>query len=206
MVYNDFTLERIVETFQLEVVETVGLFSHIEPIVPRPHFTTDLEERVQLAFAVNTHKAKSEFVISYILFELWVHLDRCPTLFSGIEFNVDPEKGLTGMCDFLVSLYPLSFIVEAPVSLFVKVPDISGKDESHIIGLGACVAEMIAAQRFNKAKGNEIPCIYGTTTSGINWHFLKLEGQRLHIDLALYQITQCDKILGILASMVEQKV
>ncbi len=205
MVYNDFTLERIVETFQLEVVETLGLFSHIESIVPRPHFTTDLEERVQLAFAVNTHKAKSEFVISYILFELWVHLDRCPTLFSGIEFNVDAEKGLTGMCDFLISLDPLPLILEAPVSLFVKVPDISGKDESHIIGLGACVAEMIAAQRFNKAKGNEIPCIYGTTTSGINWHFLKLEGQRLHIDLALYQITQCDKILGILASMVEQK-
>ncbi|MDE0468407.1 MAG: hypothetical protein OYL97_15235 [Candidatus Poribacteria bacterium] len=206
MVYNDFTLETVVKVFQLEIVETLGLFSHIEPIVPRPHFTTDLEERVQLAFAVNTHKAKSEFVISHILFELWVHLNRCPTLFSGIEFNVDLEKGLTGMCDFLISLDSLPFILEAPVSLFVKVPDISGKDESHIIGLGACVAEMIAAQRFNKAKGNEIPCIYGATTSGINWHFLKLEGQRLHIDLALYQITQCDKILGILANMVEQKV
>jgi hypothetical protein len=205
MVYNDFTLETVVKAFQLEVVETLGLFSDIEPIIPRPHFTTDLERRVQLAFAVNTDKAKSEFVISYILFELWVHLDRCPTLFSGVEFNVDPEKGLTGMCDFLISLSPLLFIVEAPVSLLVKVPDISGKDESHIIGLGACVAEMLAAQRFNKAKGNEIPCIYGATTSGINWHFLKLEGQRLHIDQALYQIVQSDKIFGILASMVEQK-
>ena len=205
MVYNDFTLGTVVKAFQLEVVETLGLFSDIEPVIPRPHFTTDLERRVQLAFAVSTDKAKSEFVISYILFELWLHLDRCPTLFSGIEFNVDPEKGLTGMCDFLISLSPLLFIVEAPVSLLVKVPDISGKDESHIIGLGACVAEMLAAQRFNKAKGNEIPCIYGATTSGINWHFLKLEGQRLHIDLALYQIVNCDKILGILASMVEQK-
>ena len=205
MVYNDFTLETVVKAFQLEVVETLGLFSDIEPIIPRPHFATDLEERVQLAFAVNTDKAKSEFVISYILFELWVHLDRCPTLFSGVEFNVDPEKGLTGMCDFLISLSPLLFIVEAPVSLLVKVPDISGKDESHIIGIGACVAEMLAAQRFNKAKGNEIPCIYGATTSGINWHFLKLEGQRLYIDQALYQIVQSDKILGILASMVKQK-
>lgn len=205
MVYNDFTLETVVRAFQLEVVETLGLFSDIEPIIPRPHFTTDLKERMQLAFAVNTDKAKSEFVISYILFELLVHLDRRPTLFSGIEFNVDHEKGLAGMCDFLISLYPLSFIVEAPVSLSVKVPNISGKDESHIIGLGACVAEMIAAQRFNKTKGNEIPCIYGATTSGINWHFLKLEGQSLHIDLALYQISNCDKILGILSSMVEQK-
>ena len=205
MVYNDFTLETVVETFQLEIIETLGLFSDIEPIIPRPHFTTELEERVQLAFAVNTHKAKSEFVISYILFELWLHLDRRVPLFSGIEFNVDPEKGLTGMCDFLISLDPLPFILGAPVSLFLKVPDISGKDESHTIGLGACVAEMIAAQRFNKAKGTEIPCIYGATTSGINWHFLKLEGQRLHIDLALYQIVHADKILGILSSMVEQK-
>ncbi len=205
MVYNDFTLETVVKGFQLEVVETLGLFSDIEPITPRPHFATDLEERVKLAFAVNTDKAKSEFVISYILFELWVHLDRCPTLFSGVEFNVDPEKGLTGMCDFLISLSPMLFILEAPVGLLVKVPDISGKDEPHIIGLGACVAEMLAAQRFNKAKGNEIPCIYGATTSGINWHFLKLEGQKLHIDQALYQIVQSDKILGILASMVEQK-
>lgn len=205
MVYNDFTLETVVKAFQLEVVETSGLFSDIKPIIPHPHFTTDLEERVKLAFAVNTHKAKSEFVISYILFELWVHLDRRPTLFSGTEFNVDPEKGLTGICDFFISLDPLPFIVGAPISLFVKVPDISGKDEPHIIGLGACVAEMLAAQRFNKAKGNEIPCIYGATTSGINWHFLRLEGQRLHIDLALYQIVQSDKILGILSSMVEQK-
>ena len=205
MVYNDFTLERVVETFQLEIVETLGLFSDIEPIIPRPHFTTDLEKRVQLAFSVNTDKAKSEFIISHILFELWVHLGHRPTLFSGVEFNVDPEKGLTGMCDFLISLSRLLFIVEAPVSLLVKVPDISGKDESHVIGLGACVAEMLAAQRFNKAKGKEIPCIYGATTSGINWHFLKLEGQRLHIDQALYQIVQSDKILGILASMVEQK-
>ena len=120
---------------------------------------------MQLVFATNTDKAKSELIISYILFELWVHLDRCPTLISCIEFN----------------------------------------DESHIIGLGACVAKMIAAQHFNEAKGNEIPCIYGATTSGINWHFLTLERQRLHIDMAVYQITQCDKILGILASMVEEK-
>ena len=64
---------------------------------------------------------------------------------------------------------------------------------------------MIAAQRFNAEKGNDIPRVYGATTSGTDWRFLKLEGQKLHIDMAVYQITQCDKILGILASMVKQK-
>ena len=32
-----------------------------------------------------------------------------------------------------------------------------------------------------------------------------LEGQKLYIDMALYSIERCDKILGILSSMVNQK-
>ena len=97
-------------------------------------------------------------------------------------------------------------VTRAPVVILVEVPPIAGKDESIIIGLGPCVAKMIAAQRFNKEKENDIPHIYGVTTSGTEWRFLKLEGVRLHIDRAVYPIAQSDKILGILSSMVEQKV
>ncbi len=64
---------------------------------------------------------------------------------------------------------------------------------------------MVAAQRFNAEKGNDIAYIYGTITSGIDWIFLKLEGKQLYIDMSGYQIAQCDKILGILSTMVEQK-
>ena len=74
-----------------------------------------------------------------------------------------------------------------------------------LVGLGQCVAEMVAAQHFNAEKGNDIPRIYGAITSGIDWIFLKLEKKKLHIDMSAYQIAQCDKILGILTSMVEQK-
>ena len=66
-------------------------------------------------------------------------------------------------------------------------------------------AEMLAAQRFNEEKGNNIHCVYGVTTSGTDWLFLKLEGQKLHIDMGVYAIGQCDKILGILSSMVSLK-
>ena len=64
---------------------------------------------------------------------------------------------------------------------------------------------MVAAQRFNAEKGNNVPRIYGATTSGTEWRFLKLEGKQLYIDMSVYQIERCDKILGILASMVDQK-
>ena len=96
-------------------------------------------------------------------------------------------------------------VIRAPVAILVEVPPIAGKDESIIIGLGPCVAKMVAAQRFNAKKENEIPCIYGATTKGTEWMFLKLEEQRLSIDLMSYRIAQCDKILGILTSMVEQR-
>ena len=36
-------------------------------------------------------------------------------------------------------------------------------DLAIIIGLCPCVAKIVAAQRFNAKKGNEIPCIYGAT-------------------------------------------
>ena len=64
---------------------------------------------------------------------------------------------------------------------------------------------MVAAQRFNAEAENNIPCIYGATTSGTEWRFLKLDGQKLHIDMSVYQIEGCDRVLGILASMVAQK-
>ena len=62
-----------------------------------------------------------------------------------------------------------------------------------------------AAQRFNAERGNEISRIYGAATTGTEWQFLKLEEKCLYIDMTIYSITQCDKVLGILSSMVQQK-
>ena len=42
---------------------------------------------------------------------------------------------------------------------------------------GSAIAEMVAAQRFNAEEGNDIACIYGTITSGIDWLFLKIGGK-----------------------------
>ena len=69
-----------------------------------------------------------------------------------IDFNVDPESGLTGVCDFLVSLSPTQFHLETPIIILVEA-----KKDNPALGFGQCVAEMIAAQRFNKEKGMDIP-------------------------------------------------
>ena len=200
MAYSNFSLESARAAFQLETVQSIDLFSRIEPVTPSPHFMEELRKKVPLAVAIGTEKARSELIVANVLFELREHFDRRISLFSGIDFSVDAESGLVGVCDFLISLSPQQFFVEAPVIALVEAKNADVK-----LGLGQCVAEMLAAQRFNAERGNSISSVYGTTTSGTDWLFLKLEGQRLHIDMAVYAITQCDKILGILSSMVEQK-
>ena len=200
MAYSNFTLEDARKKFHLETVEAAGIFADATQVTPSALLTAVLERNVPLAFAIGTEKAKSELIVASVLVELREHFDRRISFFSGIDFNVNAEEGLTGVCDFLVSLSPEQFYFEAPALILVEA-----KKDDLLIGLGQCVAEMVAAQRFNAEEGNDIACIYGTITSGIDWLFLKLEGKRLHIDMSAYPIAQCDKVLGILSSMVEQK-
>ena len=200
MVYSNFTFSAARAAFQLEEIDTAGLFSDIEPVNPSPLLTAVLERKVPLATAIGTEKAKSEMIVADVLVELREHFEHRISLFSGIDFNVDDENGLTGVCDFVVSLSPVQFDLEAPVILLVEA-----KNDNLEVGLGQCVAEMVAAQRFNAEQGNDIPRVYGATTTGVLWRFLRLEGQKLRIDMAPYQIERCDKVLGILASMVAQK-
>ena len=199
MAYSSFTLGKVSRTFQLETIRRRGIFADIEPVAPSEHLTAALERKLPFAVAMGTEKAKSELIVADVLVELCLHFADRVSLFSGIDFNVDATNGLTGVCDFLVSLSPQAFEVEAPAIILVEA-----KRDSLTDGLGQCVAEMVAAQRFNADAGNDIPCVYGSTTSGIDWLFLKLEGQTLSIDMTVYQLVQCDKILGILASMVSQ--
>ncbi|RKU39529.1 hypothetical protein C6496_02060 [Candidatus Poribacteria bacterium] len=200
MPYSNFTLEAVQKAFQLEIVQSVGIFSETEQVEPSIALTEALAKKVPLALAIGTEKAKSEMIVADVLIELREHFEHRISLFSGIDFNVDSENDLTGVCDFLVSLSPNQYYLEAPVIILIEA-----KKDDLITGLGQCVAEMVAAQRFNAEKGNDIPCIYGGITTGINWLFLKLEGKRLHIDMSAYMLERCDKILGILASMVSQK-
>ena len=200
MAYSNFTLEEVLTTFQLETVESIDIFANIAPIAPSAELIVELEKKVSVAAAVNTEKARSELIVANVLIELREKFERRISLFSGIDFNVDAENGLTGVCDFLISLSPMQSLLQAPIIVLVEA-----KKDDPAPGLGQCIAEMIAAQRFNKEKGNNIPCVYGTTTTGTEWKFLKLKEKHLQLDLTVYSIERCDKILGILSSMVEQK-
>jgi len=119
--------------------------------------------------------------------------------FSGINFTVDPAQGLNGNCDFLITYSEELLLVTAPIITLVeaKKEDLNG-------GLGQCIAEMIAAQRFNRQEGNEITEIYGVVTSGTLWKFLKLSENQVFLDLTEYYLGDLPNILGILSIGIDR--
>ena len=46
MAYRNFTLEAVRREFQLEIVESAGIFSEVSMVVPQEHFIAELEEKV----------------------------------------------------------------------------------------------------------------------------------------------------------------
>ena len=192
--YSKYTLAKVKDIFSLTTNEKVDLFIDTPILEPSLFLQEILAYNLPLALASNSEKARSEMIISPILIELRKQLQDKINIFSGIEFNVESDNGLTGVCDFIISNSSEQLFISAPVVTLVEA-----KKENINAGFGQCVAEMIAAKIFNERSKNEIPAIYGTVTTGTNWRFLKLEGSIINIDLSEYYLRDIDKILGILA-------
>jgi hypothetical protein len=159
-----------------------------------------LRETIPWAIAVSSEKARSEGIINPVLLEVKRQLQGQISVFSGEEFNVEPEAELTGYVDFLLSRSPEQLFIKAPAVILV-----SAKKEDLKPALGQCLAEMVAAQRFNQQKQQPISTIYGTVTSGTVWRFLKLEEQCASIDLTDYPLPPVDQILGFLVWMMQER-
>nr|VFJ57834.1 MAG: hypothetical protein BECKFM1743A_GA0114220_102021 [Candidatus Kentron sp. FM] len=195
MAYSDFDLRKAKSVFGLTIVETEDLFSAIEEAEISGFLSETLKRNVPLALAIGTEKASSELIIINVFLEIKRKLN--VSLFSGIEFTVDKERGLSGFCDFIIGRSPEQLFLDAPVVAVVEA-----KNEKIMGGAGQCVAQMMAVRIFNEQEGKPLPCVYGAVTTGHAWKFLKLEGNTVSIDIEDYYIKNPGKIIGILASMV----
>lgn len=195
MSYSDFSLEKVQKQFNLVIKEDLELFTNITPNEPSNLLKEFLDKNANLALKINTEKARSEMIIAPILLDLKNQIKNPISLFSGVDFNVDNEQGLNGICDFLISNSPEQLFIKSPVVTLVEA-----KKENIMGGLGQCISEMIAAQIFNEQENNQISVILGVVTSGNIWKFLQLEGQEIRIDINEYYLKDIAQILGILAT------
>ncbi len=200
MAYSDFGLKKVKVELHLKIIEHQPLFANIQPVEISDILQATLAENIPLAVSINTEKARSELIIANILVEVRKQFNHKISLFSGIEFNVDKEKSLTGYCDFILCNSPEQLLLTAPVITIVEA-----KNENLIGGLGQCIAEMVAARIFNEQEGQEQESIYGVVTTGTNWKFLKLTENSVFIDPNEYYIVDPERVIGILSAMMLQK-
>jgi hypothetical protein len=199
MPYSQFTtITKVKEAFNLSTIEGIRFLPEIAPISPSNTLQDYLEETLPIAIATGSEKARSELIITPVLVEVRRILNRKVTLFSGEDFTVDESLGLNGRCDFLISRSSEMLAIEAPAVVIIEAKQADLKT-----GFGQCVAEMVAAQKFNDAKTKSIPIIYGSVSNGVQWQFLKLEGQTITIDLIIYPLPPVEQILGFFVWMVQ---
>jgi hypothetical protein len=194
--FSEFSIKKIKKQFGIQLDESDDFFANVAPISVNSALPEFLKDSLPLALKIGTEKARSEMIVTPVLLEVYRRLGRAISFFSGTDWNVDEAQGLSGRCDFLMGLTSEQLMIESPVLTIVEVKN----DDTHA-GIAQCLAEMIAAQIFNRQNQSEIPTIYGVVTTGSIWKFLRLVEKTAYIDVSEYHIKEVERIVGIIVSM-----
>jgi hypothetical protein len=89
-----------------------------------------------------SEKARSENLITPILFDVYEHSHQNITIFSGCSLNINEQ--LFGICDYIVAGKSRLLALDSPIVCIVEA-----KNRSIEEGLAQAGAEMVAAQLFN---------------------------------------------------------
>jgi hypothetical protein len=192
MAYSDFTLETVGRILGV-ISRAAELFPALQPM-PAPLWLRELLARgtqgIQLSLI--SEKSRSEFIVAPILLASRELSGDRFAIYSGQRLDVDPEKGLMGECGFILAASDPVLPLQAPIATVVeaKKNDIEG-------GLGQCIAQMVAADRFNQSSGRGDLPVFGCVTTGEAWQFARLAGSEVLLEHRRYYIDQLDAILGV---------
>ena len=195
MSYSDFTMDMVRRGFGITVRDHV-LFEPVSDLVPSPWLRESLQKGSGPAFI--SEKARGEFIVAPILIECRERMQNRVNIFSGIRLDVDPGKGLTGQCDFVLARTASALVLQSPLMLILEA-------KKHDIEEGAsqCAAQLLGACQYNERDGRPLPYIYGCVTNGDSWLFLRLQGKDLQVHPERFTIKEVSKILGFLVQCLK---
>ncbi len=195
--YSKFTSEDI-ENLGIRTIDDY-LFkdANLALIQPTEVLSSILER--SLKRKLRSEKAKSEHLITPILTEIEEINNLKIACYSGYTFNVEKSLGLVGLCDYILSLDPKSRNIEAPIFCIVEA-----KNENIDDGINQCIAEMYAAQIFNKKRNKERKIMYGSVTFGFEWKFIQLVEKEATVDTNVYYLGELPKLLAVLNYIANQ--
>ena len=195
--HTDFTFAKLKRDFGIDQT-SIFLFNTqvISPVLPSERLLLDLQEAKDMPLM--TEKAKSESIIAPIVREIKRNNPNI-TIFSGYTLNIEGQKDLNGIPDFLISAKPGLVEPQRPIFCIFE-----SKNKAPEEGFAQCAAEMYAARLFNIQNNDPYETIYGAVTNAFDWVFLKLEGNTIFIDKERYYLNESSKLLGILQYIITQ--
>jgi hypothetical protein len=199
MAYSDFL--DLIDIEQNFGINNKTVFFTKATVIPNRQASAHLLEDLSLfpfTLSLFNEKARSEFLITPVLKEVWKNNIQRIMLFSGANLDYDKSVGLNGVCDFLIQKGAFSIGVRYPIICLVEA-----KNQNIGSGIAQCIAEMYAAQQLNKQHDLNIPFVYGVITDGQDWYFLRLEGKQAQIDSTRYDISNIDQILGVFDWLID---
>jgi len=191
MAFTDFTLENVEAKLGVTIVPG-DLFPGLQSASPPP-WLPPLLAQYRAVFARSTEKARSESIVAPILIAAAEAAPPPVTVFSGHRFDVDAARSLVGECDFLLARTEPIPRVKAPILSVIEA-----KRADIDLGIGQCVAQMVATQEFNKRANSPGETSYGCVTNGIGWQFLRLDGILVAMDREMFVTTDLPRLLGAL--------
>ncbi len=194
MAYSDFTLDTVRKSLGFTLTRA-RLFATLASVDVPQWLTALLEKGMPLAFV--SEKARTEFLIVPLLLASRDLAHDSFAIYSGQRLDSDPSRGLSGECDFILTLTAPLPVLQAPIVIIVEA-----KKNDIDAGLGQCAAQMVGARLFNQQEGNGLETIFGCVTTGEDWQFLKLEHDVIVIDSMRYYINRIETILGMFQAIL----
>ncbi len=196
MAFSDFTLEDVSRKLGVTTAPA-RLFPNLKPVPPPPWLLDGFTRATSLTRA--SEQARREFLIAPVLSAARVVSGDKLAVYSAPTFNVDASRGLNGECDYLLAVAPAVMPVRSPLVAVVEA-----KKADIDLGLGQCVAEMVAAHEFNRDRGEADSPVYGCVTNGDQWQWMKLDGNRALVDPLQQSLADVGSILAAFLAVVAE--
>lgn len=198
MPYTKLTAQNLQENFGVSFdSKTLFDVDSIKQVAPSAWLLETIAISNKLGF--NSEKSRSERIVSPILVDLNISNNSNFTIYSGLFFNIDEQRGLNGECDFLLSYSKLPDFIDAPVFCVTEA-----KRQNIEQGSIQCAAQLVAAKIFNEKSHYDFPILYGCSTSGTEWRFLTLENNLVTFDKNRYFINDLPLLLGVLQTIIDR--
>lgn len=193
--YSRFRLKSVRDQFDIQLSH----FNMQSTEIPSGGVSQYLKESLIRAIRqpLVSAKARSEAIVYPVLSELQYECQYRFDIYSGTSLNVDVEKGLWGLCDFILTPPRSMDEPDAPIFMIVKV-----EHEGIEKGLGPCAAQLVGSQSFNQQKGLPNQEVYGCVTTGEVWQFMRLRGKELTQDKQRFYLTDIETIIQMLKRVV----